>query len=157
MDLLRSFGLGQYVAVESLVHRLDPRTKILATFVLVIVVFAVHTSLGLAVLSVFLAAVLLGGRIPVGYALRGLRPVFWLVAFAVVFQVFFGDPGGHPIFHRGPVIVTRENLRLGLFYGYRLIPWCMRTGEVAATAAVMAVKQGIPPKDLKWTSGYFNG
>ncbi len=43
------------------------------------------------------------------------------------------------------------------FYGYRLIPWCMRTGEVAATAAVMALKQGIPPKDLKWTSGYFSG
>jgi hypothetical protein len=43
------------------------------------------------------------------------------------------------------------------FYGYRLIPWCMRTGEVAATAAVMALKQGIPPKELKWTSGYFTG
>jgi hypothetical protein len=41
------------------------------------------------------------------------------------------------------------------FYGYRLIPWCMRTGEVAATAAVMAIKQGIPPKAVKWTSGYF--
>lgn len=41
------------------------------------------------------------------------------------------------------------------FYGYRLIPWCMRTGEVAATAAVMAINKGITPKDLKWTSGYF--
>jgi hypothetical protein len=41
------------------------------------------------------------------------------------------------------------------FYGYRLIPWCMRTGEVAATAAVMAVKQGIPAKNVKWTSGCF--
>jgi len=41
------------------------------------------------------------------------------------------------------------------FYGYRLIPWCMRTGEVAATAAVIAVKQGIPLKTVKWTKGYF--
>lgn len=41
------------------------------------------------------------------------------------------------------------------FYGYRLIPWCMRTGEVAATAAVMALKQRITPKQVKWTSGYF--
>jgi hypothetical protein len=41
------------------------------------------------------------------------------------------------------------------FYGYRLIPWSMRTGEVAATAAIRALKQGIPPKDLKWTTGYF--
>lgn len=43
------------------------------------------------------------------------------------------------------------------FYGYRLIPWCMRTGEVAAAAAVMALKQGVPPKEVKWTSGYFAG
>jgi FAD dependent oxidoreductase len=42
------------------------------------------------------------------------------------------------------------------FYSRRLIPWCMRTGEVAATAATMAVKQGIPAKDVKWTSGYYS-
>lgn len=41
------------------------------------------------------------------------------------------------------------------FYGYRFIPWGMRTGEVAATAAVMALKQGISPQGIKWTSGYF--
>lgn len=42
------------------------------------------------------------------------------------------------------------------FYGYRLIPWCMRTGEVAATAAVMSLKQGVSPKQFKWNSGYYH-
>lgn len=42
-----------------------------------------------------------------------------------------------------------------MFYIRRLIPWCMRTGEVAGTAATMAVKQGINVKQVKWTSGYF--
>jgi hypothetical protein len=41
------------------------------------------------------------------------------------------------------------------FYIRRLIPACMRTGEVAGMAASMAVKQGITAKDIKWTSGYF--
>lgn len=41
------------------------------------------------------------------------------------------------------------------FYGYRLIPWCMRTGELAGTAATMAIKQGITPKDIRWTHGYY--
>ena len=40
------------------------------------------------------------------------------------------------------------------FYGRRLIPWCMRTGEVAAIAATMAVKNSITAKDVRWTSGY---
>ena len=41
------------------------------------------------------------------------------------------------------------------FYGYRLIPWSMRTGEVVGTAAAMAVKKGITAKQVKWTSGYY--
>ncbi len=43
-----------------------------------------------------------------------------------------------------------------MFYIRRLIPWCMRTGEVAGTAAAIAVKQGINAKEIKWTSGYFS-
>jgi len=141
--LLRSFGLGQYVAVDSPVHRLDPRTKILATLVLVIVVFAIHTVAGLAILSAFLAAVLVAGRIPFGYALRGLRPVFWLVAFAVVLQIFFGDSGGHPVFHRGPILITRENLRLGLFYGYRLILLVLSTTLMTFTTSPVELTDGL--------------
>jgi len=41
------------------------------------------------------------------------------------------------------------------FYGYRLIPWSMRTGEVVGTAAAMAVKKGVTAEDIKWTSGYY--
>jgi hypothetical protein len=41
------------------------------------------------------------------------------------------------------------------FYSRRLIPWCMRTGEVAATAATMAIKQGISAKEVQWNRGYY--
>jgi hypothetical protein len=41
-----------------------------------------------------------------------------------------------------------------MFYIRRLIPWCMRTGEVAGVAATMAVKQGINVKEIKWDTGY---
>ncbi len=41
------------------------------------------------------------------------------------------------------------------FYGWRLIPWCMRSGELAGTAATLAIKQGIMPKALQWTRGYY--
>jgi len=42
------------------------------------------------------------------------------------------------------------------FYGWRLIPWCMRTVELVGTAAAMATKQGIMPKDIRWTRGYYD-
>lgn len=43
-----------------------------------------------------------------------------------------------------------------MFYIRRLIPWCMRTGEVAGAAATIAVKQGINARQVKWTSGYYS-
>ncbi len=143
MDLLRGLSFGQYLPVDSPVHRLDPRTKILATIVLIAVVFATRSAAGLAWLTVVLGAVLLAARIPLGYALRGLRPVFWLVGIAVVFQVLFGEGGGHPLFQRGPLVITRENLDLGLFYGYRLLLLVASTSLMTFTTSPVEMTDGL--------------
>ena len=83
MDLLRTFSFGQYVPVESVIHRLDPRTKILGTLVLAVVAFLARGFWDLAAYAAVLAVVVLAARISPGYLLRGLRPVFWLLAFTV--------------------------------------------------------------------------
>jgi energy-coupling factor transport system permease protein len=151
MDLLRSFAFGQYVPVDSPVHRLDPRTKILATFVLVIAIFAVspavsrarQTFQGLAVLTLFLAAAVVAGRIAPGYIFRSLRPVWWLVAFALVFQLLFGESGGHPVFHRGPIVITRENLILSVFSSYRIILLIVATSLMTFTTSPVELTDGL--------------
>jgi energy-coupling factor transport system permease protein len=121
VDLFKGLLLGQYVPVDSVVHRLDPRTKIVATVFLLAVLFALREFAGLAVLTAFLAVVALTARISLRYLLRGIRPLFWLLVFAVVLQVFFGEAGGHPVAQWGPVVVTRENLSQAAFYGWRLV------------------------------------
>lgn len=143
MDLLSSFSFGQYVPVESAVHRLDPRTKILATLLIVVVLFAVQRFAGLAVLTVFLAAVTAAGRISPRYVLRGLRPVFWLLAIAVALQILFGEAGGHPVFHRGPITITRENIVVGAFYGYRLVLLVIATTLMTFTTSPVELTDGI--------------
>ncbi len=143
MDLLSSFAFGQYVPVDSPVHRLDPRTKVLATLALVIVIFAVGTFAGLGVLTLLLALVIASGRISPGYILRGLRPVFWLLAIAAAFQVLFGEPGGHPVFHQGPFVITRENLVLGAFYGYRLVLLVVATTLMTFTTSPVELTDGL--------------
>jgi len=132
VEFFRGLVLGQYVPVDSAIHRLDPRTKILATLVVVAVAFAIRSFAGLAVLTVGLGAVVLAARVPPGYFLRGMRPLFWLLVFAVVMQVFFGEGGGHPVVTWGPVVITRENLTQAAFYGWRLI-------LVVASTTVMTV------------------
>ncbi len=143
MNFLRGLMLGQYVPAESPVHRLDPRTKLLGTMWLVGVVFGTRSLAGLAVLTAFLAGVLAAGRIGPAYALRGLRPVFWLVGIAVVFQVVFGDSGGHVLFRRGPLVVTRENLAAGVFYGYRLILLVAATTVMTFTTSSVELTDGL--------------
>jgi energy-coupling factor transport system permease protein len=143
VELFRGLVLGQYVPGDSIVHRLDPRTKILATLGLLGVIFAIHGFGGLAVLTAALAVVTLLGRVPPGYVLRGVRPLFWLLAFAFVLQVFFGEPGGHPVVHWGPVVVTRENLVQAAFYGWRLLLLVFSTTLMTLTTSPVEFTDGL--------------
>jgi energy-coupling factor transport system permease protein len=143
VEFFRGLLLGQYVPVDSVVHRLDPRTKILATLLLLVVVFAIQGFAGLVVLTILLAAVTLAGRIGPGYVLRGMRPLFWLLAFTFVLQVFFGEAGGHPVFAWGPMVVTRENLTQAGFYGWRLMLLVFSTTLMTLTTSPMEFTDGM--------------
>jgi energy-coupling factor transport system permease protein len=143
MDLFKGLVLGQYVPVDSVAHRLDPRTKILATVFLLTILFVVREFAGLAVLTAFLAAVALMARIGLGYLLRGIRPLLWLLVFAVVLQVFFGEPGGHPVARWGPVVVTRENLSQAAFYGWRLVLLVLSTTLMTLVTSPVEFTDGL--------------
>ena len=143
MEFFRGLVLGQYVPVDSAIHRLDPRTKILATLLLLTVMFGVREFAGLAILTLLLVAVVLAARIAPAYLLRGLRPLFWLLVFAVVLQVFFGEAGGHPMFRWGPVVVTRENLAQAAFYGWRLLLLVLSTTVMTLVTSPMEFTDGL--------------
>src|SRR5213592_5188372 len=89
MELTRYVTIGQYLPRESPVHRLDPRTKIAAVTVLTVAVFVVRDFSGYALLTLFLLAVVVASQIPLGYLLRGLRPILFLLLITVVLNVFF--------------------------------------------------------------------
>jgi energy-coupling factor transport system permease protein len=143
VNFLRTFSFGQYVPVESLIHRLDPRTKILATLALGVVVLVVRGFPGLAAVAGLIALILLASRIQPGYVLRGLRPLFWLILLTVALQIFFGQEGGHPVFHRGPVVITRENLTLALFYGARFALLVVATSLMTFTTSPVELTDGL--------------
>ena len=143
VELFRGLALGQYLPVDSVVHRLDPRTKILATLLVLIVVFAIHAFAGLAFLTAVLAAIVLAARIGPADLLRGIRPLLGLLVFAFVLQVFFGEGGGHPLVRWGPIVATRENLVLGAFYSWRLILLVIATTVMTLTTSPMEFTDGL--------------
>ena len=123
-------------------HALDPRAKILATAGLVLGLFLVDSIAGFLVVAVVVAALLAASGIPAGVFLRILRPVAFIVALTVLFQVLFSREGA-TLVEWGPLEIHAGGLRLGLFLGLRILLLVSAAGLLTATTAPVALADGI--------------
>ena len=139
---MTSRGLGQFYPVASPLHALDPRAKILATAGLVLGLFLVDSIAGFLVVAVAVAALLAASGIPAGVFLRILRPVAFIVALTVLFQVLFSREGA-TLVEWGPLEIHSGGLRLGLFLGLRILLLVSVAGLLTATTSPVALADGI--------------
>ena len=86
--MLRDITLGQYYPGESLVHKLDARIKIIATVAFIAAVFIVDNFYGFVIIMAALAAVIGISKVPLKFILRGLKPVFVIILFTFVLNLF---------------------------------------------------------------------
>ncbi len=144
MELVRYVTIGQYIPRESVVHHLDPRTKIVAVTLLMVAIFLVRDFAGYALMTVFLLGTLVLAQIPLRFVGRGLRPVLFLLLFTVVLNLFFsGIQGGSELFRFGPLAPTRESLARALFIAYRLVVLVVVTSTMTFTTSPMALTDGL--------------
>jgi energy-coupling factor transport system permease protein len=135
-------SLGQFYPVSSPVHGLDPRAKIVATAVLVAGLFLVDSTVGLLFVAVTLMILVALSRIPIRNFLRLLRPVLFIVALTVAFQVFFSREGAI-VFEWGFLEVHTGGLWLALFLALRILLLVSAAGLLTATTAPVALADGI--------------
>jgi energy-coupling factor transport system permease protein len=135
-------SLGQFYPVASPVHDLDPRAKILATALLVVGLFLIDSTAGLLFVAAVLAALVASSRIPTRTFLRFMRPVLFIVALTVVFQVLFSREGA-TVFEWGFIQVHTGGLRLGFFLALRILLLVGVAGLLTATTAPVALTDGI--------------
>ena len=122
--MLRDITIGQYYPVESRIHKLDPRVKIVAVLVYLISLFLFDGFAGYVVVSIFLVAVLALSRVPFSFMSKGLKPVLFLLCFTALYSVFFtkGDVAFEwKIVWGHTVTVTWQGLKKGLFMVLRLV------------------------------------
>ena len=87
--MLRDITIGQYYQTDSVIHRLDPRVKLMGTLIFIITLFlgkSVWLYLGV---TVFLAAVIKLSKVPVKFIVKGLKAVVILILFSVIFNLSF--------------------------------------------------------------------
>ncbi|WP_067729274.1 energy-coupling factor transporter transmembrane component T family protein [Oceanobacillus damuensis] len=85
--------IGQYVPGDSLVHRLDPRTKITIIFFFVFIVFLANNIASYTLLTVFALASMLTSRVPIRFIIKGLTPVWFLIVFTFILHLFVTKEG----------------------------------------------------------------
>lgn len=117
--MLRDITLGQYYPVDSVLHRMDPRTKLFGTLVYIVTLFIADTVWAYAAAALFLAAAILLSKVPVKFMVRGLKSIVFLLLISVSFNLFLTP--GTPIFKIGFLQMTWEGLEFAVFMAIRLI------------------------------------
>lgn len=116
--MIRDITIGQYYPVESMLHKLDPRVKLIGTTVYIISLFIFDTIWGYLVATLFLGCIIKLSKVPFNFIVRGLRAVIILLLFTVVFNLFLTP--GEAIVQLGILKLTKEGIRVAVFMGIRL-------------------------------------
>jgi energy-coupling factor transport system permease protein len=70
---------GRYIPGDSVIHRMDPRSKLIFVFVFICIVFLANNAVTYAILTAFTMLVMLLSKVPVRFFINGLMPILWLV------------------------------------------------------------------------------
>src|SRR3990172_6667379 len=109
-----------------------------------VVIFVVRDFVGYGLLTLFLLGIIALAHIPVGFVLRGLRPIVFLLLLTVVLNVFFsGVEGGTVVFRLWRFAATREGIIRALFIAYRLILLVGVTSLLTFTTSPVELTDGI--------------
>ena len=139
--MLKDITLGQFFPGDSLIHRLDPRSKLLMVVLYVVVIFLIHNFIGYAVLTVFTGLFIGCSRVPLKFIFKGLKPVLFFIVITAAFNLFL--TGGREIFHLGFLTVTYEGLNLAIFMVLRLLFLVLGTSILTLTTSPIALTDGL--------------
>lgn len=117
--MIRDITLGQYYPVNSMIHRLDPRVKLVSTIVFIISLFLFKSFVGYIAATIFLVGIIKVSKVPVRFMLKGLKAIFILLMITMLFNLFLTE--GEVLLQFWIFKITKEGLRLAAFTGIRLV------------------------------------
>ena len=141
---MKSISLGQYYAVDSPIHRIDPRIKIILAVLYIVIVFLCTNIASVALL--FLSAILLVilSNIPIKLVFKALKPILFIVAFTAVLNIFWSTGEGTPLLEWHFIKIYKEGLVNALFLIVRIVVLIIGTSVLMTyTTTPIALTDGI--------------
>ena len=139
--MLNDITIGQYYPTGSVIHRLDPRTKLSITFLYIIFLFLAGNLWGYIVAFIFLALIVAISKIPPKYVLKGLKAVVFIIILTVVINMFWTP--GNVIWQWKFIKITQEGLRSSVNMAFRLILLISGTTIMTLCTSSIALTDGM--------------
>ena len=139
--MLRDITIGQYYPAESVLHKLDPRTKLMATLIYVVSLFVFRGLAGFVAVTVALCLVIWLSKVPFGYMVKGLKAIVVILLITAVFNLFLTP--GETIFIVWKFKITYEGLQNAGFMVIRLIYLILGSSVLTLTTTPNQLTDGL--------------
>ena len=138
---LKDITLGQYFPGTSAVHRLDPRTKLLAVLLYIVALFLANWFVTYAIMFLVLAGSIAVSKVPVKSIFRGLKPVLFIVVFTALLNIFY-TPGVTVLARFWVFTITLEGVYRAFFMVVRIMMLISGTFLLTYTTSPIRLTHG---------------
>ena len=139
--MLKDITIGQYYSVDSVIHRLDPRTKIIGTFFFIVILFVIKGIYGLLLAGLLLLLVVKAAKVPLSYIVRGQKSIMFLLMFTVVLNMLMVK--GEVLVQVWFLKITREGIYTAVFMAIRLILLVIGCSLMTLTTTPLQLTDGL--------------
>lgn len=139
--MLKDITIGQFFPGNSVIHRMDPRMKIVLTLVYIIMLFVASNYFGLLIGILFLMVTYGISRIPPRMILKSLKPIIPIIVFTALLNMFFVS--GEPLVKFWVITISKEGVSLAIFMVIRIVCLIAGTSLMTYTTSPIALTDGI--------------
>ena len=140
---LKDITLGQYFPGKTIIHRLDPRTKLIGTIAYIVALFLAANVVTYAILLVLLAALIAISKVGVKSILRGMKPIFIIILITAILNLFFTPGEGEPLVSWWVFTIYLEGIRAAVFMILRIMMLITCTFLLTYTTSPIMLTDGL--------------
>lgn len=142
MSLSNSFIIGQYIDRNSIIHRLDPRTKLMIVFIFMLSTLFLTTWISYTLSALLVVSSIYISKIPSSYIVRGLKPVWLIVIVTSMFHIFLTQ-GNHLLFEVGSISIYEEGVIKAITITVRIVLLLVIASLLTLTTKLTDLTNGI--------------
>ena len=140
--MMEKLIFGRYIPGDSVIHRMDPRAKLLVSFYFIGIIFLCNNWQTYLMMFVFTLGIILLSRVNMRFFIRGVRPLIWLILFTVLLQILF-TTGGETYFSWGIITISQFGLMNGAFIFCRFVLIIFMSTLLTLTTAPLSLSDAI--------------